>query len=46
MAEHWLAGHQAVSGAISKAGLLATNIIDGKTAAFDLSPPLSTKPGI
>lgn len=45
MAEHWLAGHQAVSGAISKAGLLATNIIDGKTAAFDLSPPISTKPG-
>ncbi|RJF93488.1 DUF3734 domain-containing protein [Sphingomonas cavernae] len=37
MDEHWAAGQAAVCGAISKAGLLATNIIDGKTAAFDLT---------
>ncbi|WP_184021712.1 patatin-like phospholipase family protein [Sphingobium boeckii] len=38
MAEHWAAGREAVQGTISKAGLLATNILDGKTAAFDLTP--------
>lgn len=38
MDEHWAAGRDAVCGAISKAGLLATNILDGKTAAFDLTP--------
>lgn len=38
MDEHWAAGRAAVEGAISKAGLLATNILDGKTAAFDLTP--------
>ena len=37
MDEHWTAGKRAVCGAISKAGLLATNILDGKTAAFDLT---------
>ena len=38
MDEHWEAGRESVRGAISKAGLLATNILDGKTAAFDLTP--------
>ncbi|MCJ8158325.1 patatin-like phospholipase family protein [Sphingomonas sp. LaA6.9] len=38
MDEHWAAGRAAVCGAISRAGLLATNILDGKTAAFDLTP--------
>lgn len=38
MTEHWAAGQTAVASAISRSGLLATNILDGKTAAFDLSP--------
>jgi len=37
MDEHWTAGRDAVSATISKAGLIATNILDGRTAAFDLS---------
>lgn len=37
MNEHWAAGREAVAATISHAGLLATNIADGKTAAFDLS---------
>ena len=36
--EHWQAGREAVGHTISKAGLIATNILDGKTAAFDLTP--------
>ena len=38
MAEHWAAGSAAVAETISHAGLIAQNILDGKTAAFDLSP--------
>ena len=38
MAEHWAAGSEAVAETISHAGLVAQNILDGKTAAFDLSP--------
>jgi NTE family protein len=37
MAEHWAAGHAAVAESIDKAELLARNIVDGKTAAFDLT---------
>jgi NTE family protein len=37
MAEHWAAGHQAVSETMANARLVAENIIDGKTAAFDLT---------
>ncbi len=37
MAEHWAAGSAAVAETISHAGLIAQNILDGKTAAFDLS---------
>ena len=37
-AEHWQAGHNAVAETIRNASLLATNILDGKTAAFDLTP--------
>ncbi len=36
--EHWQAGRDAVAHTISKSGLIATNILDGKTAAFDLTP--------
>ncbi|HLZ79666.1 MAG TPA: patatin-like phospholipase family protein [Sphingomonas sp.] len=36
--EHWQAGRDAIAHTISKSGLIATNILDGKTAAFDLTP--------
>jgi NTE family protein len=37
MTEHWAAGRDAVTQSIDKAELLARNIVDGKTAAFDLT---------
>jgi NTE family protein len=37
MREHWVAGYAAVTESIDKAELLARNIVDGKTAAFDLT---------
>lgn len=37
MREHWAAGRAAVTESIDKAELLARNIVDGKTAAFDLT---------
>jgi NTE family protein len=37
MREHWAAGGTAVMETVDKAGLLARNIVDGKTAAFDLT---------
>lgn len=37
MAEHWQAGRHAVAETVTKSQLLAQNIIDGKTAAFDLT---------
>ena len=37
MREHWEAGRSAVAETIDKAALLARNIVDGKTAAFDLT---------
>ncbi len=36
-AEHWAAGKAAVEASIDHSGLLATNILDGGTAAFDLA---------
>jgi len=36
MREHWVAGLDAVKKTIDRAELLASNIVDGKTAAFDL----------
>ncbi len=36
--EHWQAGRDAVAETIRNASLLATNILNGKTAAFDLTP--------
>lgn len=38
MSEHWAAGEEAVAASVSKSGLVAQNIIDGKTAAFDFTP--------
>jgi NTE family protein len=38
MAEHWAAGEAAVAETIGHSELVAQNIIDGKTAAFDLMP--------
>jgi NTE family protein len=38
MTEHWTAGKAAVAASIDRSELLAQNIIDGKTAAFDLTP--------
>ncbi|WP_156678640.1 patatin-like phospholipase family protein [Sphingomonas profundi] len=39
MGEHWSAGQAAVAQTITRSGLLASNIIDGRTAAFDLTRP-------
>jgi NTE family protein len=36
MAEHWAAGQHDVAATIDKSELIAKNIVDGKTAAFDL----------
>ncbi len=38
MAEHWSAGKAAVADTVDKSELVARNILDGKTAAFDLTP--------
>ena len=38
MAEHWDAGQADVAATISHSELVAKNIVDGKTAAFDLTP--------
>jgi NTE family protein len=38
MEEHWSAGKAAVTDTIDKSELVASNILDGKTAAFDLTP--------
>jgi NTE family protein len=37
MADHWSAGQAAVARTMARAQLVAENILDGKTAAFDLS---------
>jgi NTE family protein len=37
MHEHWLAGRTAVAETMANAELVAENILDGKTAAFDLT---------
>ncbi|GAA4761396.1 patatin-like phospholipase family protein [Stakelama sediminis] len=37
MNEHWMAGHTAVRETMQNARLLASNILDGHTAAFDLT---------
>jgi NTE family protein len=38
MREHWAAGREAVAETMTQSSLLARNILDGKTAAFDLVP--------
>jgi len=38
MAEHWAAGEAAVAATIDRSDLMAQNIIDGRSAAFDLAP--------
>jgi NTE family protein len=37
-AEHWQAGRDAVAHVISKAGLIATDLANGKSTEFDLAP--------
>ena len=37
MEEHWAAGKDAIAATIDRSGLLATNILDGRTASFDLT---------
>lgn len=37
MREHWQAGRAAVAETMANARLVASNILDGKTAAFDLT---------
>ncbi|MET0270815.1 MAG: DUF3734 domain-containing protein, partial [Sphingomonas sp.] len=39
MLEHWAAGRAAVAETMDRSNLLARNILDGKTAAFDLARP-------
>lgn len=36
MSDHWSQGHQAVGHVVRKGDILARNILDGKTASFDL----------
>jgi len=38
MNEHWSAGRAAVAETMTKSSLLASNILDGKTASYDLLP--------
>jgi len=38
MREHWQAGSEDVAATMANAELVAENILDGKTAAFDLTP--------
>jgi NTE family protein len=38
MTEHWDAGREAVAATIKNSELIASNIVDGTTAAFDLTP--------
>lgn len=38
MAEHWQAGRDAVAATIDKSALVAQNIVDGHSAAYDLTP--------
>lgn len=38
MEEHWAAGRDAVAATIENSALMAQNIVDGRTAAFDLIP--------
>ena len=38
MEEHWIAGETAVAATMRESALIARNILDGKTAAFDLTP--------
>jgi NTE family protein len=37
MREHWAAGREAVGETMANARLVAENILDGRTAAFDLT---------
>jgi NTE family protein len=38
MQEHWAAGEAAVAASIDRSELVAKNILDGRSAAFDLTP--------
>ncbi|RYY36660.1 MAG: patatin-like phospholipase family protein, partial [Sphingomonadales bacterium] len=37
MHEHWQAGRQAIAETMANSQIVADNILDGKTAAFDLT---------
>lgn len=41
MEEHWAAGETAVAATMRESALIASNILDGRTAAFDLTPKQS-----
>lgn len=41
MSEHWDSGRLSVRETMANARLVASNIIDGHTAAFDLTPKRS-----
>ncbi|MCM8731704.1 patatin-like phospholipase family protein [Hephaestia sp. GCM10023244] len=44
MREHWHAGHEAVSETMANAQLVAQNILDGRSSAFDLTSHLPRSP--
>ncbi len=45
MQEHWAAGRAAIADTMANAQVVAQNIVDGRTAAFDLTPHLSKRQG-
>jgi NTE family protein len=45
MEEHWAAGRTAIAETMANAQVVAANIVDGRTAAFDLTPHHSKRQG-
>jgi NTE family protein len=45
MEEHWAAGRAAIADTLANARVVAENILDGRTAAFDLTPHLHQRQG-
>lgn len=44
MEEHWASGEAAVAATMRESALIASNILDGRTAAFDLTPKQPGRP--
>ena len=39
MLDHWAQGHEEVAGVMCKGDLIAQNIVNGQSSAFDLDRP-------